>query len=67
MLENKELAEKLAKTINMVRNTPESAKKTDESVGAGAYTEVDNTIQTVLKKTEEDPIFNKILDEIIGY
>lgn len=55
LLENKELPEKIAQTINKV-----AEKKHRIS------TELNETIQTVVKETAQDPIFDRILEEIIG-
>ncbi|CAH0553525.1 unnamed protein product [Brassicogethes aeneus] len=66
LIESKEFTEKLAQTINIVRNTPEANKKSEEVIKAGATAELNAIIKTVVKSTEEDPIFERILDEIIG-
>lgn len=55
LLENKDLPEKIAQTINKV-----TEKKQRFS------TELNETIQTVVKETAQDPIFDQILEEIIG-
>ncbi|KAG5894069.1 hypothetical protein JTB14_003928 [Gonioctena quinquepunctata] len=55
LLENKEFHEKIAQTINKV------AEKQSKSSA-----ELDKTIRNVVKQTEEDPIFDRILEEIIG-
>lgn len=55
LLENKDLPEKIAQTINKI-----AEKKNRVS------TELDETIQSVVKETAEDPIFDQILEEIIG-
>lgn len=51
-MENKDLPEKIAQTINKV-----AEKKNRVS------TELD---ETIVKETAEDPIFDQILEEIIG-
>ena len=67
LLEKHELHEKIAETINTVMNTPEVAKPvTDEHISAGASKELDAVIKTVIQRTEEDPLYNKLIDEIIG-
>ncbi|EEZ97475.1 transcription initiation factor TFIID subunit 3 [Tribolium castaneum] len=67
LLENHELHEKIAETINIVRNTPETGRAaTEEHVSAGASKELDALIKTVVQRTEEDPVYNKLIDEIIG-
>ncbi|XP_044261882.1 uncharacterized protein LOC123009557 isoform X2 [Tribolium madens] len=67
LLENHELHEKIAETINIVRNTPETGRNTtEEHVSAGAAKELDAIIKTVVQRTEEDPVYNKLIDEIIG-
>lgn len=55
LLENKDLPEKIAQTINKV-----TEKKHRYS------TELNETIQSVVKETAQDPIFDQILEEIIG-
>lgn len=55
LLENKELPEKIAQTINKV-----AEKKNRMS------TELDETIQNIVKETAQDPIIDKLLEEIIG-
>ncbi|XP_023022367.2 uncharacterized protein [Leptinotarsa decemlineata] len=55
LLENREFHEKIAQTINKV------AEKQFKSSA-----ELDKTIKTVVKETEEDPIFDRILEDIIG-
>ncbi|CAH2004573.1 unnamed protein product [Acanthoscelides obtectus] len=55
LLENKEFHEKIAQTINKVVE--------NQHRDSG---ELDKTVKTVVKETEEDPIFDKLLDEIIG-
>jgi hypothetical protein len=67
LLESHELHEKIAETINIVRNTPEMAKPvSDEHISAGASKELDAIIKTVVQRTEEDPVYNNLIDEIIG-
>lgn len=55
LLENKEFHEKIAQTINKVAEKQYRMSS-----------ELDQTIKTVVKETEADPIFDKILEEIIG-
>ncbi|VEN62470.1 unnamed protein product, partial [Callosobruchus maculatus] len=55
LLENKEFHEKIAQTINKV------VEKQHRVSG-----ELDKTVKTVVKETEEDPMFDQLLDEIIG-
>ncbi|XP_018577394.1 uncharacterized protein LOC108915757 [Anoplophora glabripennis] len=55
LLENKEFHEKIAKTINKVAEKQYRVSS-----------ELDQTIKTVVKETEADPMFDKILEEIIG-
>ncbi|KAJ8921646.1 hypothetical protein NQ315_010555 [Exocentrus adspersus] len=55
LLENKEFQEKIAQSINKV-----AEKYYSKSA------ELDKTIKTVVKETEADPMFDQILEEIIG-
>nr|CAH7712912.1 unnamed protein product [Callosobruchus chinensis] len=55
LLENKEFHEKIAQTINKV------VEKQHRVSG-----QLDKTVKTVVKETEEDPMFDQLLDEIIG-
>lgn len=55
LLENKDVPEKIANAINKV-----AEKKQRVS------TELEETIETVVKVTTADPIFDRILEEIIG-
>lgn len=55
LLENREFHEKIAQTINKV------AEKQFK-----VSSELDRTVKTVVRETEADPMFDKILEEIIG-
>lgn len=54
-MESKDLPEKIAQTIN---------KKLEKTQRIS--TEIDGSIENVVKATASDPMFDKILEEIIG-
>lgn len=67
LLENHELHEKLAETINDVFNSPDKSKNVNNDKNKdGASNEFNETVKTVVRRTEEDPIFEKLIDEIIA-
>lgn len=55
LLDNPSFHEKIAQTINKV------AEKKSSDLSA-----LDELVKTVVKETEEDPMFDQILDEMIG-
>lgn len=68
MLEKHELHEKIAENINLVRNSnDEPFNITEENVDRNASKAVDAAIKTIVQKTEDDPLFERLINEIIGY
>lgn len=66
LLENHELHEKIAENINSVRNSTGESTTVTEQFSNVAVQELESTIKTIVEKTEKDPIFDKLLTEIIG-
>lgn len=66
-LEKTELHERIADTINSVRSGPDQTKIVDEpTISSGAALELEALIRTVVERTEEDPIYNEVIHDIIG-
>lgn len=74
MLEHHELHEKLADTINVVRNSSSEIQKDEEEKAESSIDNKNNTaseaveaaIRTIVQKTTSDPFFDKLVKEVIG-
>lgn len=67
LLKKHELHEKIAENINLVRNSSdETFNLTEDNVDKNASKAVEAAIKTIVQKTEDDPLFEKIINEIIG-
>lgn len=67
MLEHHDLHEKLADTINVVRNTPEKQKITPTTDKNNTTAQdIEAAIKTIVQKTTSDPFFDKLVKEVIG-
>lgn len=68
-MEHHELHEKIADTINVVRNTPETSQinvNTSIDKNNTAVQDVEAAIKTIVQKTTSDPYFDRLVKEIIG-
>lgn len=70
LLEHHELHEKLADTINDVRNAPEPPSLSNDSSTADknntAAQDVEAAIKAIVQKATSDPFFDKLVKEVIG-
>lgn len=70
LLEHHELHEKLADTINVVRNSPEQPNPSNISCNTDknntAIQDVEAAIKTIVQKATSDPFFDKLVKEVIG-
>lgn len=67
MLEHHDLHEKLADTINVVRNTPAKQKITPATDKNNTTAQdIETAIKTIVQKTTSDPFFDKLVKEVIG-
>lgn len=69
LLESHELHEKIAENINLIRNSSEGSNlqvSQDEVSCNNASQAVDCAIKAIVEKTESDPIYEKLINEIIG-
>lgn len=68
LLENRELHEKLAEAINTTISTSltstSSASPAEEKNTISQ--DIDTAIRTILEKTASDPLFDKLVEDIIG-
>lgn len=69
-MDSHELHEKIAENINLIRNSGDGSNlhtNTNEIVSNNnASQAVDSAIKAIVEKTENDPIYEKIINEIIG-
>ncbi|KAF7264922.1 hypothetical protein GWI33_021922 [Rhynchophorus ferrugineus] len=68
LLENRTFQKKLANTINTVLQSPEIATGSDkiEADKNNVNPELNETVKSVIKRTENDPIFDEMLEELLG-
>ncbi|GJQ68969.1 hypothetical protein Trydic_g6154 [Trypoxylus dichotomus] len=62
LLEHTELHEKIAEHINLVINTTEANKAAEEKLSH----ELDSAVKAIVERTEADPIFEKLIGDLIG-
>lgn len=61
-MERTEWHEKIAENINLVINTAENTKIPEETMSS----ELESAIKAIVEKTEADPIFEKLIGDLIG-
>lgn len=68
LLENVTFQKKLANAINTVRQSPDTITGSEkiEADKNNLNVELNETVKTVLKRTEEDPIFDEMISFLMG-
>lgn len=70
LLENHEFHEKIAQNINSIRNSSDGTttqiQAENSATSHNASQAVDTAIKAIVEKTENDPIYEKLINEMIG-